>query len=77
MNREETIRRINEDLQQLPEEYVAIVSGVVERLRAQLTSDKASKSADQSEPLPFVDEIERVREQSRREPGWGEDQQFT
>jgi hypothetical protein len=72
MNREETIRRIHEDLQQLPEEYVAIVSGVVERLRAQLMNDNALKRPDQPEAPPFVDEIERVQEQSGR----GDDQHF-
>ncbi len=67
MTREETIRRINEHLQQLPEEYLTVVCEVVERLRVQFTNDKASKPANQT--LPFVDEIERVREQSRRGPG--------
>ena len=76
MTREETIRRINEDLQQLPEEYLVVVREVVERLRAQLANDGASEQVDQSEPLPFVDEIERVKEQSRQVLGGGNDQQF-
>ena len=77
MTREETIRRINESLQELPEDYVAVVGSLVERLRAQFTKDESSEPADQPETLPFVDEIERVREQSRRGSGPDEDRQFT
>ena len=77
MTREETIRRINENLQQLPEDYVAVVGSLVEQLRAQFAKDAPSEPTGQSETLPFVDEIERVREQSRRGLGPDEERQFT
>ena len=43
MTREEIIRRIHEDLQQLPNDYLTIVREMVERLRAQLTNDNTLK----------------------------------
>ena len=74
MTREEIIRRIHEDLQQLPDDYLTIVRETVERLRAQLTNDNTLKRSDQPEAPPFVDEIERVREQSGRGAGRMDDQ---
>lgn len=70
------IDRINQKLPQLPEEHLDIVYRLVQRLGSLVTNDKASEQVDQAEALPFVDEIERVKEQSRRVPGRGEDQHF-
>lgn len=78
MNARETlIHQITKELAHLPEEDLSILYGIAQRLRAQLTRDKPSEQADQPEALPFVDEIDRVREQSRQVPGQNEDQQFT
>ncbi|MGB3778449.1 MAG: hypothetical protein WA960_08815 [Tunicatimonas sp.] len=75
--REALIERITRELHQLPEEYLDTIFSVVDRMRAQLTNGESSEPVTPPEALPFVDEIERVREQSRREPRPGEDRQFT
>ncbi len=73
--RETLIDRINQKLAQLPEAHLDIVYRLVQRLGL-ATNDKALEQVDQSEAFPFVDEIERVREQSRQISGGGNDQQF-
>ena len=75
--RETLIHRITQELHQLPEEYLDTIFRVVDRMRTQLTNGESSEQATPPEAFPFVDEIERVREQSRRKPGRGEDRQFT
>lgn len=70
------IDQITQELHQLPDDYLGTVFSVVERMRAQLTKDKPSEPTTRPGSIPFVDEIERVREQSRRGAGSGEDQQF-
>lgn len=75
MHREETIRRITDELQQLPEAELEKVYNTVRTLRTNLP-DTSSEEDTQSKNLPFVDEIERVQEQSRDLPGHQEDQHF-
>jgi hypothetical protein len=70
--REALINRITQELQQLPEEYLSAVFGVVARMRTQLEKGKPIERAPQPGTVPFVDEIERVKKQSGR----GDDQQF-
>ena len=75
-DKEENIRRIVDELHQLPEPYLENVYEIVRTLRANLPSPEDQSSAPPESP-PFVDEIERVREQSRDVPGRREDQHFT
>ena len=73
-NQEESIRQIVEELHQLPEAYLDNVYEIVRTLRINLSPTSSPRSTDQREPRPFVDEIERVKEQSRDIPGQQEDQ---
>ncbi len=70
--REALINGITRELQQLPEEYLHTVFSVVARMRTQLERGKPIERTTQPGAGPFVDEIERVKEQSGR----GDDQQF-
>lgn len=75
MNTQKTlIDRITDELPQLPEEDLNLIYRLIERLGGQRTKDQPSA---QTGSLPFVDEIERVKEQSRQVPGRDGDQQFT
>lgn len=76
MSREETIRRINEDLKHLPEPFLGNLYEAIGRLRRKIAKEGEQK-VPSSEPLPFVDEIERVKEQSRNTPGRADDPHFT
>ena len=73
---EETIQQIVNELQQLPESYLGNVYEIVRTLRAQIPPS-ADHQPDQSEPPPFVDEIDRVQEQSQSIPGRRNDQYFS
>ena len=70
MNRAETIRQITEALNTLSE---VDLHEVYERVR--ILRDKSVD--DHSLQRPFVDEIERVKEQTRDLPGLPNDPQFT
>ena len=74
---EQSIRRIVDELQQLPEEYLESVYTIVSTLRANLPANTTQKESPQPEQSPFIDETERVREQTRDIPGRREDQYFT
>ncbi len=75
--RETLIERITRELRRLPEDYLETVFSVVARMGTQLRKDKPSEQTNQPKTLPFVDEIEQVREQSRRGAGPDGDRQFT
>ena len=64
MSQEKIISQIVDDLHQLPEHYLKNIYEVVHLLRTRLPEDTA-----QPESPPFVDEIERVKEQTRDLPG--------
>ena len=68
MSQEKLISQIVDDLQQLPEHYLKNIYKVVHLLRTRLPEDTA-----QHEPPPFVDETERVKEQTRDLPEQGKD----
>ena len=72
-DQEKIIHKIVNDLHQLPVPYLENIYQVVHLLRTKL-SDTASEEVPQPKNLPFVDEIDKVREQSRNVQGRQEDQ---
>lgn len=73
---EENIRRITEELYQLPEQYLENVYAIIHTLRTSLPATPEQPAALPGQQ-PFVDEIERVQQQSRSIPGRTSGSSFT
>lgn len=71
MNREKAIRQITDELKTLSEPDLKAVQEQVRALR------KKSTDKDFPPQPPFIDEIERVEEQTRGLPGARDNPQFT
>ena len=76
-NKEDSIHRIIEELQRLPEPYLKSVYEIVRTMRTNLPALSPQQKGPPAEPPPFIDEIERVKEQSHDVPGRKGDQYFT
>ena len=72
---EEVIRRIIRELRQLPEPYLENVYEIVHTLRINLP-EVPTQPVHQPQDLPFVDDIETVKDQSRNTPERSGDQHF-
>ena len=72
MNREQLVRSIQEDLAYLSDASLKQLQEVAAQLRRQ-TTDEQQKPP---EPPTFIDEIERVKQQSPPLPGHHDDASF-
>lgn len=73
MSREETIDRIVAELHRLPEPFITNLHQVIRMLREQHEAEGAQPDTPTA---PWVDEVERVKEQTRNVPGQTSDDQY-